>query len=396
VSRQNTASLIAITPQAVDKPVQHDIRAAILHFMAFLICYRVHEKGESADMNEIVPTFDPSPEKPLAFLKACPAYRATPLRKLLLADGHAVFAKDETARMGLNSFKALGAPYAIAREICARYAIKGQGSLSPDQLTGEAARAIAGNLTFVCASAGNHGLGVAFGARLVGAKARVHLSGTVPLSFKDRLLALGAEVVDSGLVYEDSMSAALADAAKPDHILLADSSWPGYWQHPALVMEGYSVIAEELRQQFCDLQEWPTHVFLQAGVGGLAAGLAVPIRKLWPVQPEIIIVEPIAAACLMQSHEAGEPIAALGPVSNMGRLDCKEPSLLAFNALEAAQVSYVLVSDDDADRACAMLSHGHAMLTTPSGAAGFAALLKLVGSIRTDFRPLVVITEGAV
>jgi diaminopropionate ammonia-lyase len=331
-------------------------------------------------------TFSPDPARVFAFLKQWPIYQPTPVREFKTAHG-LLFIKDETARMGLGAFKALGGPFAVSRLLEDRWT---EVMNTPVPADGRL-RTFAKDITFVCASAGNHGMAVAAGARHAGAKARIHLAATVQQVFADRLAAQGAIVVRSGATYEESVAAATRDAEETNSILLADASWPGYHRPPALVMEGYTVIAEELREHFQARGEWPTDVFVQAGVGGLAGALAHMIRANWRVQPRIVIVEPDAAPCLRDSHRAGKPVTVEGPVSNMGRLDCKEPSLIAFEILKRCDVDYQTVSDTAAAAAQQTFQSDYGITTTPSGAAGLAALLASKSE-----RALVIATEGAV
>jgi len=335
------------------------------------------------------PRFDPDPARPLSLLAACPAYRATPLARVQLDGLPPLWVKDETARMGLGSFKALGGVYAVARHLAETLGAPG----SPEEYVAAAFKARAAGTTFVCASAGNHGLSVAAGARLFGANARIHLDATVPESFARRLREKDAQVVRSGAVYDEAVAIALAEAEETGAVLLADGSWPGYTRLPGWVMEGYTVIAEELRGRFADTRDWPTHIYVQAGVGGLAAAMAHQIRAGWSGVPDIVIVEPEAARCLAVSHAAGRPATAKGPVSTMSRLDCKDPSLLAFHALEAAGVRYAAVDDAEAEAAVALLA-ARGIATTPSGAAGLAALLQ--DDLPADARPLILATEAAI
>ncbi len=344
-------------------------------------------------MTEPIPRFDPDAAQPRALLAACPVYAPSPLVDLRLDDGTPLMAKDETHRMNLGSFKALGGVYAVARLIEERWRQVGGPALRPEDYVSDNVKSFAAGMTFVCASAGNHGLSVAAGARVFGAKARIHLSDEVPEGFAARLTEIGAEVVRSGATYEDSITAAIADADAHGAIHLADGSWPGYTHAPSLVMEGYTVMAEEMRDTFTAGQmPWPSHVYLQAGVGGFAAAITAMIRRNWDVQPEIVIVEPTAAACLMRSAEAGHPTRADGPVSTMGRLDCKEPSILAHGLLSRSDVSHAAVTDDDAARAAAWLGE-RGLGTTPSGAAGLAGLW---AAADVPARPLIVVSEGAV
>ena len=150
-------------------------------------------------------------------------------------------------------------------------------------------------------------------------------------------------------------------------------------------------MAEECRVEFERTGNWPDHVFLQAGVGGLAAGVAAHIREFWTVQPQIIVVEPEAAPCLLRSVEAGELTRAEGPVSNMGRLDCKDASLITFDSLKDDADGFLLISEQEAEDA-ANLCGLSGLPTTPSGAAGVAALLKIKPD--NESRCLVIISEG--
>ncbi|UWR47148.1 pyridoxal-phosphate dependent enzyme [Phaeobacter inhibens] len=338
-------------------------------------------------MNKINVTLDPA--KPQQMLHACPAYRPSPLALHEVANQQ-VWIKDETNRMGLGAFKAMGGVYAVAELL-----MRATG-LTENDLTSDTGRAAASNVTFVCASAGNHGMAVAAGARLFGAACRIHLADTVPEDFVQRLRAKGSEVVRSGATYEESIAAAIKDAEENGAVHLADGSWPGYTEPPRLVMEGYTVIAQEMRDNFASSGQWPTHVYLQAGVGGLAGAMAYMIRANWTVQPEIIVVEPDAAPCLQQSARAGEMVTVEGPVSNMGRLDCKTPSMLAYEILSKAADRYVTISDPAALRG-AEISATLGIASTPSGAAGLTALVQdLEAGTSPDMRPLVILSEGGV
>lgn len=341
-------------------------------------------------------SFAPDFTRALRFFEAQDAYSVSPLTVAQGPEGQPVYLKDETRRMGLGAFKALGAPYAVARLLQAAWHRETGETPTLARMKEGDFRAFAAPHRFVCASAGNHGIGVAAGARALGAGSRIHLAASVPQGFEDRLCALGAEVVRSGEMYDDSVAAAIADADRTGATLLADGTWPGYTEIPKWVMEGYCVIAEELRQQFEVSGLWPTHVYLQAGVGGLAAAMAHMIRLNWTQQPELIIVEPAAAACLQASHRAGHPVRGEGPESNMGRLDCKEPSIVAWQVLERCDVRYETLSEAEG-LAAAQAVRDLGLTTTPSGAAGYGALCKRARQQESakETRPLVIISEGA-
>ena len=312
---------------------------------------------------------------PQNLINRCPRAAPTPLvasAGLARASGVGeVWVKDERDRMGMGSFKALGAAYVIACDA-------------------EAGRA-AGQ-TYVTASAGNHGLSVAAGAAAFGAKSRVFIAETVPEAFADRLRTEGADVVRFGAVYEDSMAEAARVAKAEGLALLSDSSWPGYFDRPLRLMEGYLVLMAEAVSQ---LPQPPTHLFLQAGVGGLAGACAAHARLIWGDAPRIIVVEPEVAPALKASIEAGAPVVAPGPVSAMGRLDCKEPSLIALKSLARDANDFMTISESEGEAGahCAALA---GMASTPSGAAGLSGLLAAKDGFGLDgtSRVLLVLSEG--
>jgi diaminopropionate ammonia-lyase len=303
-----------------------------------------------------------------------PRYRPTPLRAIPgLAGALAADIKDESGRMGLGSFKALGGAYAV--------------HLLAEREPGGA--------PFVCASAGNHGISVASGAAEAGVPCVVHLSESVPETFADRLRGLGAEVRRSGRDYDDSMAAARRDAERHGLRLVSDSSWPGYTEIPLEVMRGYSVLVDEA----ADAGGPYTHVFVQAGVGGLAAAAAGYVRDRWGEQPKIVVVEPESAACLLESARAGEPVRLPPSRTALGRLDCREPSLIAHHLLRTLADLYITVTDEQAEQAARLLA-GHGVHLSGCGAAGAAGLLHLSSAARAALaldgtsRVLLVGTEG--
>lgn len=317
---------------------------------------------------------------PQLLLSKCPVAAPTPLldcRDLAAQLGcAALHVKDERPRMGLGSFKALGAAYAIAAE-------------APQ--TEDPKTALVGRV-FVAASAGNHGLSVAAGARVFGARAIIYLSNTVPEAFAAVLRDKGAEVVRAGEVYEDSMAAAARDAEANGWTLLSDSSWPGYSAPAEAVMEGYTVLAAEI---VADMPAPPTLILLQAGVGGMAAAVAAHLRAAWGDEPRIVVVEPEAAPALYDSIAAGAPLDTVGPVSSMGRLDCKTPSLIALKGLARDADAFVLMSDAQVEGAMSTLTVS-GLATSPSGGAGLAALVAGVVPLSPEDRVLCILSEGAV
>lgn len=324
-----------------------------------------------------------------ALLAKCPKAAASPLLALpALAETlgiGALHAKDERDRLGLGSFKALGATHAIARAADERVAAG----------TAESHATALEGVTYVCASAGNHGLSMAAGARLFGAAAVVLIAATVPEAFAARLTAKGARVIRHGAAYDDAMAEARRLAVSEGWVLLSDSSWLGYTEPALAVMEGYLATAAEAASE---LPSPPTHVFLQAGVGGFAAAVAGYLRRAWSDGPRIVVVEPEAAPCLTESLRSGFPRRVSGPDSAMGRLDCKEPSHLALAGLAESADDFVCVGERAVAETVAWLA-AEGLATTPSGAAGMAAI-RHAGAVRAALgldrqaRVLIWLTEG--
>ncbi len=347
----------------------------------------VHQEGMA--QGEV--STDPSEAE--ALLRRCPVAMPTPLHDMSglarLMGVEAVMLKDESQRMGLGSFKALGAAYVIAREAALRADKAGVAASFADMKD-----ALRGTV-YVCASAGNHGLSMAAGARIFGATAVVYLSQAIPEAFANRLRQSGVKVVRAGEDYEASMAAAAAAAKDNGWILLSDSSWPGYVDLPARVMEGYLVMGAEVVNT---LKAPPSHVFLQAGVGGMAAAMTAYFRKHWGDGITIIVVEPQSAAALFGSIRAGKPVRSGGPASVMGRLDCKEPSHLALAELAYAADYFVTITDQESEATVELLGQ-HGIETTPSGAAGLSALQhagshRLGLGLSSQSRVLSFISEG--
>lgn len=329
----------------------------------------------------------------IKLLQQCPIYEATRLIAMSACAAELgvakLWVKDESTRMKLGSFKALGGSYAILE------LLRRQAGLAVEALDLQAPRfrEVAAATTLVCATAGNHGLSVAAAARLFGATAKVFIAESVPESFALRLTQKNATVIRAGEVYADAMAGALAASQLDAHRLIADTSWQQYQQVPQLIYQGYTALAEECRESFAANNQWPSQVYLQAGVGGLAAAVAAHIRAYWSTQPEIVIVEPEAAPCLAASIAAGKMVEVAGPVSCMGRLDCKQPSLLAFESLRGTADRFIAISDPESQASTALLDR-HGIVSTPSGTAGLAGLIK---DSRKDAaaRCLVIASEGS-
>ena len=333
-----------------------------------------------------------------------PGYAPTSLRPLpalaQAAGVGAVVLKDEADRFGLGSFKALGGAYAVADVLLAELARRG---VAPSAGTGDllARRYPIGDITVACATDGNHGRSVAWGAQRFGARCCIFVHETVSQSRVDAIARYGAEVRRVPGTYDDAVRAAAAEAELQGWLIVSDTSWPGYTEVPRLIMQGYRLMADEA------LDQWqgppPTHVFVQAGVGGAAAAVSVQMRARLSPPPALVVVEPDRAACLLASAEAGKPAAVEGELDTiMAGLACGEPSLLAWQELERAATAYLAIDDTEAIAAMRLLAQ-LGVVSGESGAAGLAGLLAAARDqsarsalgLGADSRVLLFSTEGA-
>jgi diaminopropionate ammonia-lyase len=316
----------------------------------------------------------------LALLNSCPAHASTALLDLPeIADKTGVarvVIKAEWSRMGLGSFKALGGAYAVARLIVRRAEAALGRPIAADALTSAPVRQVAAGLTMVCASAGNHGLSVAAGARAFGARAVIYLSDGVSERFALRLQAKGAEVVRAGPSYDGALAQVLDDAVANGWNVITDAAADDHRDTATEVMRGYTVLFDEAAEALEADGGPATHIFLQAGVGGLAAAGAGYLRDRWGEAFRLIVVEPAGAPCVTESLRQGRLVRTPGAGTTLGRLDCEEPSWPAYQLLDHLADGAVLVSDADADQASRRLAALGAP-ASPCGATGAAGFLGL-------------------
>lgn len=310
-----------------------------------------------------------------AEITAWPDYAPTPLRPLPALAARigveSVALKDESERFGLGSFKALGGAYAVGEIVKGEVARRGVAAAATTADLRAGLHRLEG-LTVACATDGNHGRSVAWGARLVGAECRIFVHQGVSPGRVAAMERLGATVHRQGRHYDDSVRACTAAAAAEGWHVVSDTSWPGYTEVPRMVMQGYRVMVDEAMDQWAGPR--PTHVFIQAGVGGVAASVAVQLRARGEGAARLIVVEPDSAACLLASAGRGELAAASGPLDTiMACLACGEPSLLAWQELERSATAFMTVDDPAAVAAMRLLAEW-GIVSGESGAAGVAGL----------------------
>ena len=317
-----------------------------------------------------------------AFHSSFPQYAPTPLAELSALAAQmglkSLLVKDESQRFGLNAFKVLGGSYAIARHIAARLGLRPE-EMTFAALRSEAARAALGNAVFFTATDGNHGRGVAWTARELGCRAVVRMPKGTAKSRVENIRALGAEVTVEDCNYDGCVRLAARQAKEtPGGVLVQDTAWPGYTQTPLWIMQGYLTMALEADEQ---MVAPPTHIFLQAGVGSMAAAVAAYFRQAHPQNPpKIILVEPTAADCFFRSAANGEITAVTGEMRTMmAGLACGEPSPIAWDILKRLTAAYLSCEDAAAARGMRALARplagDKAIVSGESGASTLGALL---------------------
>ena len=262
-------------------------------------------------------------------------YQPTPLESLnKLSDElklKNIFYKDESKRFGLKSFKALGGAYAVEK------ITKGKK-----------------DVIVSTATAGNHGKSVAWGAKNLGLSCKIFISENVSETRAEEMRNLNAEVIRVKGNYEDSLNFCKEESKKNNWEIIQDVAWPDYELVPKLTMAGYSTIIKEISVQ---TNEYITHIFLQAGVGGMAAGLVAGVANYFKKVPKIIIVEPENANCVMQSIENNTPTSVdIKKESIMGGMSCGEVSLVPWQILKNSVNNCVSVSDKFVSQTVAMLA----------------------------------------
>lgn len=314
--------------------------------------------------------YTPTPLVPLAALAA----------RIGVAE---VLYKHEGPRFGLGSFKALGGSYAalrvLQREIAAR---TGQDVSLADIRVGKYRKDCAA-ITLVSATDGNHGRSLAWGCQRFGAPCHIYIHAEVSESRAEAMCNLGARVTRISGDYDASVALAKKDADDNGWFVVSDTSWPGYSQPPRDVMAGYGVMTREICTA---LETAPTHVFLQGGVGGLAAGVVAGLRQYWGDKaPRVIIVEPELAACLFESAKTGMATnVAITEETIMAGLSCGEPSALAWEILVEEAADFLTIPDSIVAPVVRLLARplpGDPVVEAgESAVAGLAALIAVRGN----------------
>lgn len=289
--------------------------------------------------------------KALSFHTSFPMYHETPLvslsnlaKKLNI---RGLYVKDESFRFGLNAFKVLGGSYAAGRYIAQKLQVD-ISELSFDKITSDVIRKKLGEITFVTATDGNHGRGVAWTARQLRQKAVVYMPKGTKSERLQNIQKEGADASILNLCYDDVVRYARHQSEENGWVLMQDTTLQDYREIPRWIMEGYGTMAWEIYRQ---MPVRPTHIFLQAGVGSLAGTVAAFFLNLYKGsdKPIIVVVDPEKAACIFLTAQMadGKLHAATGNLDTMmAGLACGEPCSLAWDILES-YADFALVCDDD-------------------------------------------------
>ena len=351
--------------------------------------------------------------KARAFHAGFSQYTQTPLTSLpglaKAAGVAAIQVKDESYRFGLNAFKVLGGSYALGRYI-ARTLGEEIENLPANRILSEDVRQKLGQLTFITATDGNHGRGVAWTANQLGQKSVVYMPKGSAQERLDNIRAEGADASITDLNYDDAVRLADQHARERGWVMVQDTAWEGYTDIPLWIMQGYTTMGAEMAGQ---LEQAPTHIFLQAGVGSMAGAMAGFFTSLYGEnKPKIIVVEPNKADCLFRTAKADDGTLhnVTGDMNTiMAGLACGEPCSIGWEVLKSCADGFLTVPEAaaaDGMRILAAPCRGDSPIVSgESGAAAFGAAMNLLLNpeltamkeqlgLDENSRLLFIITEG--
>jgi len=344
------------------------------------------------------------------FHSSLPNYIPTPLVKLSKLANHLgikeILVKDESHRFDLNAFKVLGASFAIAKYLGEMLKQK-EDELTFQKIITEQSKY--NHITFVTATDGNHGRAVAWAAKLFGCKSVVYMPKGSSLARLEAIKKYGAEASITSMNYDETVVYANQKAQEENWVLLQDTSWEGYEKIPLHIMQGYCTLVKEYMSQ--EQEIWPTHVFVQAGVGSLAAAILAYLCNITDrPMPKFIVVEPTGAPCLFESNKLDELFIVKGDLPTiMAGLACGEPSHIGWNILKSATSAFLMCSDNVARRGMKVLGNplegDQRIVSGESGAVTLGALFDILSnrefykikeelSLTKDSNVLLFSTEG--
>ena len=302
-----------------------------------------------------------------------------------------VFYKDENTRFNLKSFKALGGAYAVANLLIKKLKDEGIKANSSDLILG-AYKDYTSKLTVCCATDGNHGRSVAWGAQQFGCNCEIYIHQNVSPGREKAIAKYGALVNRIDGNYDESVRIAAEVAELNGYTVVSDTSYEGYTDIPKDVMQGYTVMVDEAMKQMNDT---PTHVFLQGGVGGFPSAVVSFLQESLDCPPIFVVVEPVNADCLFQSAVNGEPTPIHGDLDTiMAGLACGEVSVLAWSILESHVTHFMSITDESVPKAMQLLANRKTPIV-----AGESAITGLAGYLiacnDSDLKSKLMINENS-
>ena len=358
-------------------------------------------------------------EKARKFHQSFPEYKSTPLAALddlaALFGVKSIHVKDESYRFGLNAFKGLGGSFCIGNYVAQKLGMDIE-DLTYEFLTSPEVKETLGTITFITATDGNHGRGIAWTANRLGQGCVVLMPKGSASERLENIRALGAESWITDVNYDDTVRLAKELADKNGWILVQDTAWEGYEEIPTWIMQGYTTMGSEIVEQL-EESESPTHIFLQAGVGAMAGAMTGFFADYYDKKdakgPKIVIVDPDKADCIYRTAATndGELHMVDGDLDSiMAGLCCGEPCTIGWNVLKSRADAFISMADEYAARGMRILGNPTGcdprVISGESGAAtlGFVASvlmdeqlaeLKQLLEIDENSRILCISTEGA-
>ena len=321
-----------------------------------------------------------------AVISSWPGYAPTPLIDLSglarEAGVSAIYYKDEALRFHLKSFKPLGGAYAVARLLMDEVpSLAGVPVVTTRDLLDGVHADTCARVTVTAATDGNHGRSVAWGAQMFGCRCIIYINEAVSKGREAAIAAFGAEVQRNPGSFDDAVRQTRETAAREGWHVIPDTSAGATSASPRHVTQGYGVMAAEAIEQLPYADTPPTHVFVQAGVGGMASATCAQFWQAFGAErPRVIIVEPFSAACWFESLQAGRPTSVVGELDSlMGGLACGEISDIAWPILRPGADAAMMVADANAADAMRLLATGVSedptIVAGESGVAGLAGFL---------------------
>ena len=315
-----------------------------------------------------------------------------------------IYYKDESSRFGLGSFKALGGTYGVLKFIYNTLKQELGNEVTVDKIKKGNYTDLISKYTVTTSTDGNHGRAVAFGAKLFGCKCQIYIHSKVSIGRQEAMENLNANVVRVEGNYDESLKICITEANKNKWHIISDTSYEGYTEYPKYIMEGYTVMAKEIKDQL-KIKSMPTHIFLQGGVGSFPASICSYFYQEYNSNIKYVIIESELAPCLIKSAKNNKITKfSIKEETIMAGLSCGEPSLLGWEILKQLADYFITIDDGSIPETMRLLNNNIPKIEAgESSVAGLACLLDLISKngiakkigINNESTILLFGTEGA-